>query len=503
MNHTNTLRTMKRILTLLLIFAVSYISAQPKIYTPSPLLPTDAATNQMPDVTISWSAVTGVGIIKYKLLVDEDPAFVSPHDFNTEFLTGVTMADLLYNTTYYWKVKAYDAGTGDSSYWSATRSFTTFEKLENRRPNNKDKNQPPVLNLEWRDRIGPNLITGNTYFNYIIDTTATFDSPLAHSANVAATVYKATTPRLRFGTRYYWKVRAINNSDTSSWTEPWYFRTLDTIKQKDPANNAINQQLNLKIGWDKYEGITRYDYELSTTPDFQDALHYISENNIVTPVGITFGVKYYWRVRGRHLGDTTSWGETRAFTTIAYPNLKVPANGATNVSAQPEFSWDKMGGISFFLLQYDTDPNFGDGFLSNNIGDTLSKYRCPYQLEKNTVYYWRMRAVAGTDSSAWSPVFSFTTVGGVGLNEPQLRNTVHVFPNPARNNVTVRFPQDVSGIGLIRIMDLLGQTVLTKSIEITGDPTQALDISGLRGGVYMLKAEIDGRIFLQKMIIDK
>jgi hypothetical protein len=494
---------MKRILTLLLIFAVSYISAQPKIYTPSPLLPTDAATNQMPDVTISWSAVTGVGIIKYKLLVDEDPGFLSPHIFNTEFLTGVAMADLLYNTTYYWKVKAYDAGTGDSSYWSTTRSFKTFEKLENRRPTNKDKNQAPVLNLEWRDRIGPNLITGNTFFNYIIDTTTSFNSPLVHSANVAGTVYKASTPRLRFGTRYYWKVRAINQNDTSSWTDPWYFRTLDTIKQKDPANNAINQQLNLKLNWDKYQGITRYDYELSTTPTFEDALHYITENNIVTPAGITFGVKYFWRVRGRHLGDTTSWGETRAFTTIAHPNLKVPANGAANVSTQPEFSWDKMGGISFFLLQYDTDPNFGDGFLSNNIGDTLSKYRCPYQLENNTVYYWRMRAVAGSDSSAWSPAFSFTTAGGVGISDPAGRNTVQIFPNPARNNVSVRFPEGVSGIGLIRIMDLLGQSVMTKTIEISGDLVKSVDISGLRGGIYMLKAEIDGKVFLQKMIIDK
>ena len=493
---------MKRLFTLLLVFTVSYISAQPKIYTPSLLIPNDAATNQMPDVTLSWSAVTGVGIIKYKLVVDDNPDFTSPMVFHTEFLTGMQMSKLHYNKTYFWRVKAYDLGTEDSSYWSATRSFSIFEKLENKKPNNKDKELAPMVTLEWKDRIGPNLITGNTYFNYMIDTAATFDSPLAYSGMIAGTSYKSSTPKLHFGTSYFWKVRALHEEDTSAWTEPWYFRTLDTLKLKDPANNATNLQFNLKLSWDKATGISRYDYEIANNPDFEDALHFITEENIVTPTGITFGEKYYWRVRGRHTGDTTTWGNFRSFSIIAYPNLKTPANNATGITSSPEFIWDKMTGLSFFLLQYDTDPNFTDGFISNSISDTLTKYRCPYILEGNTTYYWRMCAVAGSDTSAWSPAFSFTTASGVGIKDPEALNS-KVFPNPARHSVSVRLPEQVSGIAVFRLMDLLGQKVLEQAVEVSGNPIQTLDLTGIRGGIYMLKIETGGKSTLHKLVIDK
>jgi hypothetical protein len=87
-------------------------------------------------------------------------------------------------------------------------------------------------------------------------------------------------------------------------------------------------------------------------------------------------------VRGRHTEDTSSWGTSRSFTVIPYPILKSPANGDTNVNTQPLFSWEPMTGIDAYQLQYDTDPNFIDGFISPAIGDSLTSYRCPYILEK-------------------------------------------------------------------------------------------------------------------------
>jgi len=492
---------MKKLLSILLLLVTFTAFAQPKIYTPSLASPLDNATNQMPDVTLSWNAVTGVGIIKYKLAIDDDINFTSPKYFWTEFTTAVKMANLHYGTTYYWRVKAYDMGTGDSSYWSATRKFTTFSKLENKAPKNKDKNQPPVVNLEWKNLIGPNQVTGNTFFNFMLDTQNTFDSPDAYSGVVEGSKFKVPSPKLRFGTKYYWKVRAINQEDTSAWSDTWYFRTLDTIKMKDPANNANPVQLDQKLSWDAYNGITKYDYELSVTPTFDEPLHFVTDKNIVVPSGITFGVKYYWRVRGRHASDTSSWGETRSFTTIAYPILQTPANGATNVSVQPVFTWKKMTGISFYQLQYDKDPSFPDGFISLNIGDTLTKYRSPYKLDENTTYYWRMRVAANGDTSQWSPAFSFTTQSGVGIDNAG-KDGFRVYPNPAKTQVNVVLPSGTAGQALVQIVDLIGREIYSQTLNVNSQPLR-LDVSGISGGIFMIKVTLPGKTYVQKLIIDR
>ncbi|MGC8865619.1 MAG: T9SS type A sorting domain-containing protein [Bacteroidales bacterium] len=492
---------MKRIFSVLLLLVSFTALAQPKIYTPTLASPLDNATNQMPDITLSWNAVTGMGLIKYKLAVDVNANFTHPSYFWTEFTTAVKMANLKYGTTYYWRVKAYDMGTGDSSYWSATRKFTTFSKLENKAPKNKDKNQAPVVNLEWKNMVGPNQLSGNSFFNYLLDTQNTFDSPDLFSGLVQGTKFKVPSPKLKFGTRYYWKVRAINEADTSDWSDVWYFRTLDTIKLKEPANNANPVQLDQKLAWDAYEGITKYDYELSVTPDFDEPLHFVTDKNIVVPTGITFGVKYYWRVRGRHAGDTSSWGETRSFTTIAYPILQTPSNGATNVSVQPEFTWKKMTGINFYQLQYDKDPSFPDGFISLNIGDTLTRYRSPYKLDENTTYYWRMRVSANGDTSQWSPAFSFTTQSGVGIDNPGA-DGFRIYPNPAKNHLSVVLPTGFAGIARIQILDLIGREVFGQNVNISGQPVR-LDISGVNGGIFMLKVILPNKTYVQKLIIDR
>ncbi len=492
---------MKKLLSILLLLVSFTAFAQPKIYTPTLASPLDNATNQMPDVTLSWNAVTGVGIIKYKLAVDDDINFTSPQYFWTEFVTSVKMANLHYATTYYWRVKAFDMGTGDSSYWSATRKFTTFTKLENKSPKNKDKNQAPVVNLEWKNLIGPNQVTGNTYFNYILDTQNSFDSPDAYSGLVEGTKFKVPTPKLKFGTKYFWKVRAINDADTSEWSDTWYFRTLDTIQLKEPANNANPVQIDQELKWNAYNGITKYDYELSVTPDFDEPLHFVTDKNSVVPSGITFGVKYYWRVRGRHATDTSSWGEARSFTVIAYPILQTPANGATEVSVQPEFTWKKMTGVSFFQLQYDKDPSFPDGFISLDIGDTLTKYRSPYKLDENTTYYWRMRVAANGDTSQWSPAFSFTTQSGVGIDNAG-KEGFRVYPNPAKTYIQVVLPTGISGQARLQIVDLLGREVFNQTLNITGQPLK-LDVSEIPGGIFMIKAILPGKTLVQKLIIDR
>lgn len=493
---------MKRFLSILLVLVVTGITAQTKIYTPALLTPNNAASNQMPDVVLSWSGVTGIGIIKYKLVIDDNATFESPKAFVTEFITSVQMADLNYSTTYYWRVKSYDAATGDSSYWSETRSFTTFSKLDPRKPDNKAKGQAAVVSIEWKDRLGPNLITGNTLFNYVIDTTESFNSPLLKSVEVDGSLFKSLSPKLRFGTNYFWKVRALNNNDTSGWSDLFKFRTLDSLQLDIPANNLVNAQINVKIGWKKVTGATKYDYELSTTPDFNDPLRYATEQTVLIPEGLTFGTKYYWRVRARHESDTTSWGDSRNFTVIEYPKALTPADGAVDVEVQPEFVWTKMTGITNIEVEYADNAAFNGAFSQKTADSSIVSYKCPYILENKTFYYWRLRAWTTTDSSDWSPAWSFKTASGVGIMHNSKAN-VQVYPNPAKDKMNVRFSSGMVGLITIKIVDLFGQNLLVQQADGVESSVMTIDISKVPNGIYLLKTEGAGKINVQKVIVDR
>jgi hypothetical protein len=491
---------MKRFLSALLILVVTGLSAQTKIYTPALSSPNNAAANQMPNIVLSWAGVTGTGIIKYKLVVDEDAAFTSPMAFYTEFITSAQMANLHYTTTYYWRVKAYDMGTGDSSYWSETRSFTTFSKLDPKKPENKAKEQQPMVTIEWKDRIGANLISGNSQFNYILDTTPNFNSPALTSAFIDGSTFKTTSPKLRFGTNYFWKVRALNLNDTTIWSDVFKFRTLDTIKLVTPDNNKIDMSINEKVGWSKVVGATKYDYEISLTDDFADPLRYATELITVVPEGISFGKKYYWRARARHESDTSTWGNVRNFTIVAYPKAKTPENGAIDIETQPEFVWTKMNGITNIEIQYANNEAFVDAF-SQKIADTV-RFKCPYILENKTMYYWRLRAFTTTDSTVWSPTWSFKTGSGIGIPQAS-KSGMQIYPNPAKDKVSIRFTSGQSGNVHLRLVDLLGQNIIIRDAEIIEGVPMVLDIAQVPNGIYLVKIESAGKTTVQKLVVDR
>ena len=157
---------MKKILASILLISLIgslHLTAQVRIYTPELNTPVDGAIDQMPDVLLNWKAVTGgnTGIIQYEAWLDTDPEFSNPTGFETEFLTAVKTADLLFSQLYFWKVRAKDGP--DVSEWSETRSFRVIQRPVLRSPNDASSEKTDVK-LEW------NAITGTTEYDYQIDT---------------------------------------------------------------------------------------------------------------------------------------------------------------------------------------------------------------------------------------------------------------------------------------------------------------------------------------------
>ncbi len=85
--------------------------------------------------------------------------------------------------------------------------------------------------------------------------------------------------------------------------------------------------------------------------------------------------------------------------------LSTPANGATNVGAAVNLTWNVNPNAQSYFVEVATDPAFSSVVSSGTV--TTSNYSVT--LNNNTNYYWRVIASNACTTAPTSSVFSFTT----------------------------------------------------------------------------------------------
>lgn len=69
---------------------------------------------------------------------------------------------------------------------------------------------------------------------------------------------------------------------------------------------------------------------------------------------------------------------------------------------------------------------------------------------------------------------------------------ISVYPNPASSNITINVPAGFSKINSV-LYDIMGR-------EVANTDTNTINIAGLSNGIYIVKANIDGKIYQQRII---
>lgn len=498
---------MKKVLFLIIFVAVSLgMAAQTIVYTPALKSPANNATGQMPNAVLSWYAVTGSVNLSYQVQMDTSLNFNSPLlvDVTQTLITGYQTSNLLFNTTYYWRVRAIDGAT---SPWSELWNFTVFNTVELFTPTNNKLDQEPDVDLTWKTKIGTVNLSGVTFYNYQADTSMNFNSPLLQQGTVAGGVYVGTTHRLRFGTLYYWRVRAGHTTDISAWTAPFNFTVLDVVTLSSPANNATNQMLDALLKWKAVGGVLSYEYEIASDANFTTLVFSGETDNVeINSEFLMFGIDYWWRVRARHQNDTTLWGEPRKFTSINTVILKSPSNDQLNVAVTPTMMWTAQTGIVGYQLQIAKDIAFTDIFYEVSPEVPVVETKVNKKMAYNTVYYWRMRAFSNggsmADTTAWSDPWKFTTMSPTGFDNQQV-GSLKIYPNPASGTTYIRVNAKEAAEALCIVVDLLGKTVLDLPFTLTtGENIQPLNLENLRKGIYIVRLTINGETVNQKLVVD-
>jgi len=327
-----------------------------------------------------------------------------------------------------------------------------------------------------------------------------FDSPYNRVYNVSRDSVEFNLINLPFGSKIYYRMRALHSKDTSSWSSPRSMVTYSAPELDRPKDNTSDLDLTNLFKWKEYDGAVDYYYEISDDAEFTEPTEWIVDSLSINTKVFHFGKDYFWRVKAEHPMDISEWSEIWSFTTKSTVVLLNPDNDEVDIASCPLYDWEEIVGSSGYQIKIDSDPDFPNAVTKFT---TAASYQCQTPMQKNTVYYWKVRAISSQDTSAWSETWSFKTEGYIGLEEEFGENSVSIYPNP-NNGV---FTMDIFSLSQeqmeISVTDLTGKVIFkTKLFCSSGENTVKMDIENLRKGLYLVSIQKGNEVITKKLFVN-
>ena len=279
-----------------------------------------------------------------------------------------------------------------------------------------------------------NASTGqSTLWRCLSLTTATSTSESWSSSTTTAEtdededkVHLNATPRaLKVSSGKLWAVKTNGTNKLYSFSD-----IAIEITMRKPAPgftnpiSAINGLANdIAFSWDRpSEEATEYELQIAYDSDFISLVTTVTiaseEPTVLVLVGpfqtdnakVNFvaGTTYYWRLR------TTQplyslYSVTRSFNIepllALVPGILTPANGSTDISRTPSFSWDPVSSASKYQFMLSANATMTSPIIDTeveNAGFTMTE-----ELDYGATYFWKVRAIEPVESD-WSTLANFT-----------------------------------------------------------------------------------------------
>lgn len=410
-------------------------SATWRFTTPPPPPPPAAPTLQTPTngsvvgsarPTLDWNDVSGV--TKYRLEWTKSPTFAWTESVRDNLTLSIfTMdVDLLYDTQYYWRVRA--TGEGGDGLWSSIFGLRTpsgppaVPVLLS--PADGANSDSPQQKLDWADASAAES------YRVQLSTSATFEVNLVDTT-VNASEYTLGSP-LATNVTYFWRVKGVNGVGESDWSASWSFvvpAPPGAVTLVAPENGITMTTLRPTFDWEDLAGVASYEVRYSRSDIFAwgvtTANTMVSEHKVAT--NLPLDVDFFWQVRAKNGGGIGPWSALRRFHTPstpppateppAVPTLGEPADGAWINTVTPTLTWNAADGANGYHVQICRDNSFIT--LASNDYTSQTSHTLANALDYSTLYYWRIRA-ANNIGATNSAVRSFTTPAPPPPPAPQL-----------------------------------------------------------------------------------
>jgi hypothetical protein len=415
----------------------------PEIVAPTLIEPKSTGVSPRKPI-FKWSAFPDAQ--KYELLVSRNDSFSSlvinksgANSCNANAWESDTTLE--YSTSYYWKVRA--VSSASSSQWSAVGIFTTepeptptpTPKLETPKLSEPRSSSPCSITpiFRWSASEGAEkyelLVSGNDAFSTLV-----IDKTGDNACN--ANVWESNIS-LEYANSYYWKVRAISSTNNSNWSDAGIFITeseptptptpkLETPKLSEPKSSSPCSITPI-FKWSSSEGAEKYELLVSLNDTFSNLVINKSASTACNAnvwdcdVNLERNTSYYWKVRAISSNNSSDWSDVGIFVTESEPTptptpkLDTPKlsdpKSSSPCSIRPIFKWSSSEGAEKYELLASDNDSFSNLVINNSDLNACNTnvWECNINLEYDTSYYWKVRAVSSTNSSDWSDVGIFIT----------------------------------------------------------------------------------------------
>ncbi|MCX7875346.1 MAG: fibronectin type III domain-containing protein [Melioribacteraceae bacterium] len=407
--------------------------------------PTTTAATAITGTSFSanWTAHTNGGATSYILRVGTTPNGTDIiNDSNVGNVLIYSVTGLSSGTTYYYSVKA-----NDGTYTSVASNETNVTTLSTPTPSlstpaNTLTGVPiqPTFTWTWTG-------SGSVEYQIQISTINTFATTVFDSTFATATTVTLVEARkLLNNTNYYWRVRAKQGSNYSSWSTTYSFKTIPvvTILPINPINTSTNVEFNpTYFSFQSLNGngtltyVIQY-YQKATQPTLAewDGANTIILTNLLSQLpyaqNLLANKKYYWRVVVKNSSnEIISYSGIYYFTTKSgafTPYLSYPIGGMPVYTNTPTFYWyigtNNLTNLNFTLI-IATNNTFTTGVDSIVNINALEKLWTNTALTTGQTYYWKVlcwykKGVAGEQQVLSSSSSSFVVQGNGFATTPYL-----------------------------------------------------------------------------------
>ncbi|MBN2256364.1 MAG: hypothetical protein JW704_00800 [Anaerolineaceae bacterium] len=409
------------------------VKAEP---TNSKANPDDGYFNQPVDLEINWTSMSDVEYYEYCYDASVNDACLDESWTATPGLTTyANLTGLINGETYEWQVRGYDEDTtsyfyaNSGEWWTFSIVQTAPGDFSKSSPSHPSSGQPANdLTLSW------DTSSDATGYRYCLDTNQN-ETCNTSWVTVGSGTTSVDVSNLVYGANYEWQVLASNNNpnmteanddETPEW---WTFTVINAppepFNKLTPADNALDQLINLNLSWQAAVGATSgYQYciddTLDSTCDGDAWLPATPPSNTTVAISaLENDTPYEWQVRAYSANSyeptLANGGNWHTFTTVVSSpqdfNKISPATGITWLPTELMISWEESPGATGYEYCVDDQPGNAacDGvWLETSLTQALIS-----GLINQTEYEWHVRAVNAnpviteSDSGSW---FNFSTI---------------------------------------------------------------------------------------------
>jgi hypothetical protein len=465
------------------------------IFIPILLSPANNQGSISVNDSLIWEKVPAAD--SYIVEISVDPLFKSSN------LDSLKVTDEFYIiknaehfTKYYWRVKSLNKT--ESTDWSEVWNFTTdisAPLLD--LPKNKDINIQIAGTFIW------GISNGANEYQLQISESNKFNSLLIDTTNLKVSEYDYKN--LELNKEYFWRVRALRNSETSDWSEVWSFNTgLPAPQLLIPEKNQKGVAVNSYLSWNSEFQNALYWVQVSELPDFNFSVidsSFITENKLLL-TNLSSNRLYFWRVKLLLDKKESEWSEIRNFLSeLEIPEVVSPLNNTIDINVDGKLKWNDKNNYSSYRCQISDDIDFANLIYNEN---SLKTMEFVYNLSYSTTYFWRVKVETPYNFSRWSDIVKFTTSAKTDVWENLQIDNFKIYPNPANDYIYIQPSEGLKpseGYD-IQIFDMLGILVLNTKYNPTPTLPASMegvrvDVSFLSPGIYCIKIGNRVEIFVK------